>query len=95
MRKSIVCKFLFVVVAVAAMTTGAFAIPNQPPAPFPGACGYMPYVAAPPYYWVGSNMSYSQCINTGLPELVAFAHSHCPDCVFTEATCRPAKWCAM
>lgn len=94
MRKSVALKSLFVLLALTAVATGAFAIPNLPPAPYPGACGYMPYVASPPYYWVGETMSYSQCINTGLPALIAQAHQSCPWCVLTETTCRPAKWCA-
>lgn len=95
MRKSLVFKFLFVVVAIASVSAGAFAIPNLPPAPYPGACGYMPYVAAPPYYWIGETTTYSQCINVALPALIQQAQQSCPFCVITESYCRPAKWCAM
>jgi len=94
MNKRLVLKLLLILALLSVVATSAFGIPNLPTAPYEGACGYMPYVASPPYYWVGDNMSYSQCINSGLPALIAFAHSHCPWCVLTETTCRPAKYCA-
>lgn len=94
MRKQLVWKCVLVVLAVLCVgASTTFAIPSDPPAPYPGACGYQPYVAAPPYYWVGSAVSYSQCVNVDLPALLAWVISQGYTPV--ESYCRPAKYCAM
>jgi hypothetical protein len=51
----------------------------------------MPYVTSPPYYWTGTAVSYSQCINVDLPALVAQVQSQ--GFTIVEAYCRPAKYC--
>lgn len=93
MRKQLVWKCVLVVLAVIAVGTSAtFAIPSDTPAEYPGQCGYQPYVSAPPYYWVGEAVSYSECINVKLPEMVAWVLSQGYTPV--ERYCRPAKYCA-
>jgi hypothetical protein len=90
MKNRLVLRAMLVVCAIV-LSTLAYAVPNQEVAPFEGACGYMPYVTSPPYYWTGTAVSYSQCINVDLPALVAQVQSQ--GFTIVEASCRPAKYC--
>lgn len=92
MRKSSFWRVALVLFMTAVSTMAVSAIPNQPAAPYVGACGYHPYVSAPPYYWVGSAVSYSQC-RSELPAMIANAQSQ--GHIVEEAYCKPAKYCAQ
>ncbi|HSN85651.1 MAG TPA: hypothetical protein VL025_02785 [Thermoanaerobaculia bacterium] len=93
MRKSFFWKVALVLFVTAVSTMAVSAIPNLPVAPYEGACGYHPYVSAPPYYWVGPAVSYSQCRYVELPAMIANAQSQ--GHIIVEAYCKPAKYCAQ
>lgn len=91
MNKRLLWKAVLLAVMIATVSVIAFGEPNQPVAPYEGACGYMPYVTSPPYYWTGTAVSYAQC-QIDLQALIARVQGQ--GFTIVEAYCRPAKYCA-
>jgi hypothetical protein len=100
LRRLSLCLALVAFAAVAAVIVPGTveAIPNNPPAPYPGACGYIPYMTLGEScigagYLVGSAMTYSQCQAQYASYANTAVNNH--QCTYGDWTfqCRPAKWC--
>ena len=80
------------------LTPAAQAIPNNPPAPYVGACGYLPYMTLGSSctgagYIVGSATSLSACQATETSYIFTALYSHGCDAGDWTFECRPSKWC--